>query len=101
MLGLFLDRNRLAVLVKFDDAIRFRIADIVAEDRRSAVPRYALICMQKDSRKALPVENVVSKNQRARVISDEVRADDERLRKAVGLFLHFVGKRHAKLRAVT
>ncbi len=49
---------------------------------------------------ALAVEDVVAERERHALLADEVAADQERLRDALGSRLRLVGEREAELRAV-
>ena len=72
---------------------------MVAEDR-GPTGLCVLHGARQVARQAVAVEDVVAQDQRARLAGDEVLADGERLREAVGARLLGVGQVHAVARAV-
>ncbi len=94
--GLFFDREGLALRVKLDYAIALGVAHGVGKhDATLGVGRGL-----QDAGHLGSVKNVVAQNQRHRVVANEVAAEHECLRQAVGLVLHGVLKAAAKLRSV-
>ena len=83
--------------VEARDAVRARVLDPVAEDRRAAGAARAREQRLLD---AVAVEDVVAEDHRAGLPRDEVAADDERLREAVRARLRGVRDVHAPLAAV-
>ena len=78
---LLLEADRAAVRVELDDAVALGIADLIAEHGRAglACRRAAQVVGEMRA-----VEDVVAQRQRHAIGADEIAADDERLRQAVG-----------------
>lgn len=98
-LGLLLDRYGPALAVELHDAEALGIVHVVAEDR-GAARLGVLHGARQVARKAVAVEDVVAQHQRARLAGDELLADGEGLRQAVGAGLLGVGEADAVARAV-
>lgn len=98
-LGLLLDGDGPALAVELHDAEALGVVDVVAEDR-GAARLCVLHGARKVARQAVAVEDVVAEHERARLAGDEVLADGEGLRQAVGARLLGVGEVHAVARAV-
>ena len=98
-LGLLLDGDGTALAVELDDAEALGVVDVVAEDR--GPPRLSVMDGARQmTAEAVAVEDVVAQHQRARLAVDELLADSECLRQAVGARLLGVGQVHAVARAV-
>ena len=98
-LGLLLDGDGTALRIELHDAEALGVVHVVAEDRGAArlgVPGGA----RQVARQAVAVEDVVAEHERARLAGDELLADGEGLRQAVGARLLGVGEAHAVARAV-
>ena len=93
-LGLLLDGDGPPLAVELHDAEALGVVHVVAEDRGAA-----RLCVLDGARQvaaeAVAVEDVVAEHQGARLAGDEVLADGERLREAVGARLLGVGEVHA------
>ena len=100
MLGLFLDGNSVVVRIEFHYAEALGVVHMVAEHRGAALALGAVDRRLELAGEAVAVEDVVAQHQRAGLAGDELLADDERLRQAIGRRLLRVRKRHAKLAAV-
>ena len=98
-LGLLLDGDGAALAVELHDAEALGVVHVVAEDR-GAARLGVLDGARQVARQAVAVEDVVAEHQRARLAGDEVLADGERLRQAVGAGLLGVGEVDAVARAV-
>ena len=97
--GLLLDGDGTALPVELHDAEALGVVDVVAEDRRP--PRLGVLDGARQvARQAVAVEDVVAEHQGARLAGDELLADGEGLRQAVGARLLCVGEAHAVARAV-
>lgn len=96
---LLLDGDGTALAVKLHDAEALGVVHVVAEDR-GAARLGVLDGARQVARQAVAVEDVVAEHQRARLAADEVLADGERLRQAIGARLLGVGEVHAVARAV-
>ena len=98
-LGLLLDGDGPPLCVELHDAEALRVVHVVAEDRGPA-----RLCVLDGSRQvarqAVAVEDVVAQHQGARLAVNELLADGEGLRQAVGARLLGVGEVHAVARAV-
>lgn len=98
-LGLLLDGDGTALAVELHDAEALGVVHVVAEDRGPA--RLGVLDGARQvARKAVAVEDVVAEHQGARLAGDELLADGEGLRQAVGARLLGVGQVHAVARAV-
>ena len=97
--GLLLDGDGPALPVELHDAEALGVVHVVAEDR-GAARLGVLDGARQVAGQAVAVEDVVAEHQRARLAGDEVLADGERLREAVGARLLGVGEVHAVARAV-
>lgn len=97
--GLLLDGDGPALAVELHDAEALGVVDVVAEDR-GAARLCVLHGARQVARKAVAVEDVVAEHQGARLAGDELLADGEGLRQAVGARLLGVGEVHAVARAV-
>lgn len=97
--GLLLDGDGPPLAVELHDAEALGVVHVVAEDRGAA-----RLCVLHGARQvagqAVAVEDVVAEHQRARLAGDELLADGEGLREAVGARLLGVGQVHAVARAV-
>ena len=98
-LGLLLDGDGPPLAVELHDAEALGVVHVVAEDR-GAARLGVLHGARQVARQAVAVEDVVAQHQRARLAGDEVLADGECLREAVGARLLGVGQVHAVARAV-
>ena len=98
-LGLLLDGDGPALAVELHDAEALGVVHVVAEDR-GAARLGVLHGARQVARQAVAVEDVVAEHQRARLAIDELLADGEGLRQAVGARLLGVGQVHAVARAV-
>lgn len=98
-LGLLLDGDGTALTVELDDAEALGVVHVVAEDRGAA--RLGVVDGARQvAAEAVAVEDVVAEHQGARLAGDELLADGEGLRQAVGARLLGVGEVHAVARAV-
>ena len=97
--GLLLDGDGPPLAVELHDAEALGVVHVVAEDR-GAARLGVLHGARQVARQAVAVEDVVAQHQRARLAGDEVLADGECLREAVGARLLGVGQVHAVARAV-
>ena len=98
-LGLLLDGDGPPLAVELHDAEALGVVHVVAEDR-GAARLGVLDGARQVARQAVAVEDVVAQHQRARLAGDELLADGECLREAVGARLLGVGQVHAVARAV-
>ena len=98
-LGLLLDGDGPALAVELHDAEALGVVHVVAEDR-GAARLCVLHGARQVARQAVSVEDVVAEHEGARLAGDELLADGERLRQAVGARLLGVGEVHAVARAV-
>lgn len=97
--GLLLDGDGTALTVELHDAEALGVVHVVAEDRRP--PRLGVLDGARQmAAEAVAVEDVVAEHERAGLAGDEVLADGEGLRQAVGARLLCVGQVHAVARAV-
>lgn len=97
--GLLLDGHGPALAVELDDAEALGVVHVVAED--SGPARLGVLDGARQvARQAVAVEDVVAEHQGARLAGDELLADGEGLRQAVGARLLGVGEVHAVARAV-
>ena len=96
---LLLDGDGPPLAVELHDAEALGVVHVVAEDR-GAARLCVLDGARQVARKAVAVEDVVAQHQGARLAGDEVLADGECLREAVGARLLGVGQVHAVARAV-
>ena len=97
--GLLLNGDGPALAVELDDAEALGVVHVVAEDRGAARLR-VLDGLLEVAAEAVAVEDVVAQHQGARLAGDEILADREGLRQAVGARLLGVGEVHAVARAV-
>lgn len=97
--GLLLDGDGTALPVELHDAEALGVVHVVAEDR-GAARLGVLDGARQVARQAVAVEDVVAEHQGARLAGDELLADGEGLRQAVGARLLGVGEVHAVARAV-
>ena len=95
--GLFLDAAGSAGLVKRHHAVALWVLHMVGKDGGAAGLRVGL---SQQWCKVVAVKDVVAQHQGARMVSNELVANDERLRQAVGAGLHGVLQIHAPLAAV-
>ena len=98
-LGLLLDGDGPALRIELHDAEALGVVHVVAEDR-GAARLCVLHGARQVARQAVSVEDVVAEHEGARLAGDELLADGERLRQAVGARLLGVGEVHAVARAV-
>ena len=96
---LLLDGDGTALRIELHDAEALGVVHVVAEDR-GAARLGVLDGARQVARQAVAVEDVVAEHQGARLAGDEVLADGEGLREAVGARLLGVGEVHAIARAV-
>lgn len=97
--GLLLDGHGPPLAVELHDAEALGVVHVVAEDR-GAARLGVLDGARQVARQAVAVEDVVAEHEGARLAGDEVLADGEGLRQAVGARLLGVGQVHAVARAV-
>ena len=97
--GLLLDGDGPPLAVELDDAEALGVVHVVAEDRGAARLR-VLDGLLQVAAEAVAVEDVVAEHQGARLAVNELLADGEGLRQAVGARLLGVGEAHAVARAV-
>ena len=96
--GLLLDGDGPPLAVELHDAEALGVVHVVAEDRGPA--RLGVLDGARQvARQAVAVEDVVAEHQRARLTVNEILADGEGLRQAVGARLRGVGEVHAVARA--
>lgn len=93
-LGLLLDGDGPPLAVELHDAESLGVVHVVAEDR-GAARLGVLDGARQVAGQAVAVEDVVAEHQGARLAGDEVLADGEGLRQAVGARLLGVGEVHA------
>ncbi len=98
-LGLLLDGDGPALAVELHDAEALGVVHVVAEDR-GAARLGVLHGARQVAGQAVAVEDVVAEDEGTRLAGDEVLADGEGLRQAVGAGLLGVGQVHAVARAV-
>ena len=98
-LGLLLDGDGPALAVELHDAEALGVVHVVAEDR-GAARLGVLHGARQVAGQAVAVEDVVAEDEGTRLAGDEVLADGEGLRQAVGAGLLGVGEVHAVARAV-
>ena len=98
-LGLLLDGDGPPLRIELHDAEALGVVHVVAEDR-GAARLCVLDGARQVARQAVAVEDVVAEHQGARLAGDELLADGEGLRQAVGARLLGVGEVHAVARAV-
>ena len=98
-LGLLLDGDGPPLAVELHDAEALGVVHVVAEDR-GAARLDVLDGARQVAAEPVAVEDVVAEHQRARLAGDELLADGEGLRQAVGARLLGVGEVHAVARAV-
>lgn len=97
--GLLLDGDGAALPVELHDAEALGVVHVVAEDRGPA--RLGVLDGARQvAAETVAVEDVVAEHQGARLAGDELLADGEGLRQAVGARLLGVGEVHAVARAV-
>ena len=97
--GLLLDGDGPALPVELHDPEALGVVHVVAEDR-GASRLGVLHGARQVARQAVAVEDVVAEHQGARLAGDELLANGEGLRQAVGARLLGVGEVHAVARAV-
>lgn len=97
--GLLLNGDGPALPVELHDAEALGVVHVVAEDR-GAARLCVLDGARQVARQAVSVEDVVAEHQGARLAGDELLADGEGLRQAVGARLLGVGEVQAVARAV-
>ena len=98
-LGLLLDGDGPALAVELHDAEALGVVHVVAEDR-GAARLGVLHGARQVAGQAVAVADVVAEDEGTRLAGDEVLADGEGLRQAVGAGLLGVGQVHAVARAV-
>ena len=98
-LGLLLDGDGPPLRIELHDAEALGVVHVVAEDR-GAARLGVLDGARQVAGQAVAVEDVVAEHQGARLAGDELLADGEGLRQAVGARLLGVGEVHAVARAV-
>ena len=94
---LLLEAHGAAVGVELDDAVALGVADLIAEHGRAGLARRGAAQVVGEVR---AVEDVVAERERHAIRADELAADDERLRQAVGARLRGVGDLQPDLAAV-
>ena len=97
--GLLLDGDGPPLRIELHDAEALGVVHVVAEDR-GATRLCVLDGARQVARQAVAVEDVVAQHERAGLAADELLADGEGLRQAVGAGLLGVGEVHAVARAV-
>lgn len=97
--GLLLDGDGPPLAVELNDAEALGVVHVVAEDR-GAARLGVLDGARQVARQAVAVEDVVAEHEGARLAGDELLADGEGLRQAVGARLLCIGEVHAVARAV-
>ena len=97
--GLLLDGHGPPLAVELHDAEALGVVHVVAEDR-GAAQLGVLDGARQVAGQAVAVEDVVAEHQGARLAGDELLADGEGLRQAVGARLLGIGEVHAVARAV-
>lgn len=97
--GLLLDGHGPPLPVELNDAEALGVVHVVAEDR-GAARLGVLDGARQVARQSVAVEDVVTEHEGARLAGDELLADGEGLRQAVGARLLGVGQVHAVARAV-
>lgn len=97
--GLLLDGDGPPLRIELHDAEALGVVHVVAEDR-GAARLGVLDGARQVARQAVAVEDVVAEHEGARLAGDEVLADGERLRQAVGALLLCIGEVDAVARAV-
>lgn len=97
--GLLLDGDGPPLRIELHDAEALGVVHVVAEDRGAARLR-VLDGLLQMAAETVAVEDVVAEHERARLAGDELLADGEGLRQAVGAGLLGVGEVHAVARAV-
>ena len=90
MLGLLHNLDRLVTFVQAYHAVALRIVDVIAKDRRTALPRD---CELEMFGKAVPEKQIVTENQAARFAGEKVPADVKGLRDPLGTRLGSIAKR--------
>lgn len=96
---LLLDGDGTALRIELHDAEALGVVHVVAEDR-GAARLGVLDGARQVARQAVAVEDVVAEHQRARLAVNELLADGEGLRQAVGARLLCIGEADAVARAV-
>lgn len=96
---LLLDGDGAALAVELHDAETLGVVNVVAEDR-GAARLGVLDGARQVARQSVAVEDVVAEHEGARLAADELLADGEGLRQAVGARLLGVGEVHAVAGAV-
>ena len=97
--GLLLDGDGPPLAVELHDAEALGVVHVVAEDR--GPPRLGVLDGARQvAGQAVSVEDVVAQHERARLTVNELLADGEGLRQAVGARLLGIGEVHAVARAV-
>ena len=97
--GFLLDGDGPPLRIELHDAEALGVVHVVAED--SGPARLGVLDGARQvARQAVAVEDVVAEHERARLAGDELLADGEGLRQAVGARLLGVGEVHAVARAV-
>ena len=94
---LFLEAHGLALLVKLDDAVALRVADVVGEDRRAV--RLCGRALHHHGEVGA-VEDVVAQDERTALAREELLPDQERLCESLRFRLHGVRDGDAPLRAI-
>lgn len=97
--GLLLDGDGPPLAVELHDAEALGVVHVVAEDR-GAARLGVLDGARQVAGQAVSVEDVVAQHERARLTVNELLADGEGLRQAVGARLLGIGEVHAVARAV-
>ena len=100
MFGLFFYAEAVALVVEFCHPIAFGIVNVIAENRCLTIVR-SLYTLSKHTRKSSSIEDVVAKYEANRVVTNELLADDERLRQSVGAGLFGVFKPYAQVFSIT
>ena len=94
LLGLFFNRANVPSCVEACDAIALRIVDVVHKDGRTAAVR---VGTAHDGGKVVAEKEIISQDQRHRIVADGIGTDDECLRDAFGSCL----SREAQVEAPT
>ena len=101
LLGLLFNSNNTALIVELYNAKGSRVLNRVSEDNRTANGLYFLFSAVKRASKILPMEHVVTENQRARLACKEIPTDGKRLGQTAWFILLRVLKAHAQLSPIT
>ena len=96
MFGLFFYAEAVALVVEFCHPIAFWVVNVIAENRCLTIVR-SLYTLPKHTRKSSSIEDVVAKYEANRVVTNELLADDERLRQTIRAGLLGIFKPYAQV----